>query len=394
VVTSHPVQYQAPLFQRLARDPQFDLAVYYGHDGSLVGEFDADFGLPVSWDRPLLAGYRSAFLTSCRTGRRGRILTISIVNRLLSEFRWERYDAVLIHSYATASSAVGYLAAYLSRTPVLLRTESELIRPRSGWRNRIRRFFVRVVVRFTSGFLVIGAANREFYHSLRIPENRLFDTPYAVDNEFFSSARSDVLSERQRVKGELGFPPELPVVVFSGKFIERKRPLDLAEAVRRLLREGIQVGLLMIGEGELRARIERFVTDERLPFVHLTGFVNQTGLAKYYALGDVFVLPSQFETWGLVVNEAMLFAMPAIVTDMVGAGRDLTEPGVTGYVYPVGNIDALTGHLRTLIIDPDRRRRMGDAAKAKILTWSFDEDLSGILAALREVSRPRVRSST
>lgn len=393
VVTSHPVQYQAPLFQRLSRDPLIDLMVYYGHDGSLVSEIDADFGIPVTWDRPLLAGYRSAFLTGRQAGSRTRILTLSVAKWLVSEFRRERYDAVLIHSYATASSAIGYLAAHLSRTPVLLRTESELLRKRSATRDLVRRLLMRLLTRLTSGFLVIGTANRAFYRSLQIAEERLFDTPYAVDNEFFDRARADVLSHREKIRSELGFSNGLPVVVFSGKLIDRKRPLDLIEAVRRLEHEGVPVGLLMIGEGALRSSIERFSRQNTLARVVLAGFVNQTGLARYYAAGDVFVLPAQFDTWGLVVNEAMLFAIPAIVSDMVGAGQDLVEPGVTGYVYRAGDVDALTAHLRTLVTNPRRRSRMGDAARARVLCWSFEEDLSGILSALRKLSRPRAQSS-
>jgi len=289
----------------------------------------------------------------------------------------------MIHSYATPSSLLGYAAAHATRTPVLLRTESEHIRPRSRLRRATRQGVVRILTRLTAGFLVIGSANRDFYLSVGVSEDRLFNTPYAVDNEFFDQTRATVMPRRAQIRAEMGFPEDLPVIVFSAKLIDRKRPLDIVEAVARLAGEGTAVGLLIIGEGTLRDDIESMVRTRQLPYVHLTGFVNQTGLSRYYAAGDVFVLPAEFDTWGLVVNEAMLFRMPAIVTDMVGAGRDLVEDGVTGYVYKVGDIDALADRLKRLVRNGQCRTEMGEAARAKVVAWSFDEDVAGILNALQ-----------
>jgi glycosyltransferase involved in cell wall biosynthesis len=389
VVTSHPVQYQAPLFQRLARDSRFELTVYYGHDGSVAGEVDPGFGLPIVWDRPILAGYSSEFLTTRADGHSKNILSWRVWRWLTVEFRRHKFDAVMIHSYATPSSLLAYAAAHATRTPVLLRTESELLRPRSAWRHFAKYAFMRMLARFTAGFLVIGSANRHFYSSFGISEDRLFDTPYAVDNEFFDQARKDLFPKRDQIRAELGFGVEERVVVFSGKIIDWKRPFDLIEAVQRLCAEGLPVSLLLIGDGQLRARLQESVNDRGLSSVRFAGFVNQTGLARYYLAGDILVLPSRSETWGLVVNEAMLFSMPAIVTDMVGSAQDLVQDGVTGYVYKVGDVDALTNRIRNLVSDRQLCADMGKAARAKVLTWSFDEDLSGILKALQWLARRR-----
>src|SRR5262249_45720151 len=149
-------------------------------------ELDLSFGVPIAWDRPLLDGYRSTFLTRRDPATRGgRIVTFANAGRLIAEFRRQRFDAVLVHSYATATSVLGYLAAVLSGTPILLRTEPELLRPRRAWVRHLKALYVGLVVRLTKGFLVIGSANRAFYQSYGVGAPRLFDTPYAVDNDFF-----------------------------------------------------------------------------------------------------------------------------------------------------------------------------------------------------------------
>ena len=122
VVTSHPVQYQAPLFKKLSKHPQIDLCVYYGSDSSIQGKMDPGFGIPIVWDRPLLEGYRYRFLKKMSSSGKSRHLQGMGVAFLLPEFLRERYDAVFVHSYATAASLKAYLSAWFSGTPGLLHT--------------------------------------------------------------------------------------------------------------------------------------------------------------------------------------------------------------------------------------------------------------------------------
>jgi len=372
-VTSHPVQYQAPLFQRLARQPQIDLTVYYRSDSGLRGEVDPGFGVPVKWDRPLLDGYRYHFLSASQ--------------QIVGEIRRARYDAVFIHSYATATSLMAYLGALLSGTPVLLRTESELIRPRTRRVQALKSVFLRTLFRGTAAFLAIGSHNRAFYNHYGVREEHLYHTPYSVDNEFFVSEGSKWVLQKSLLKRTLGFPPYAPVVVFSGKLIARKRPMDLLLAYRNLVKEGVQAGLLYIGDGQLRPELERTASDHGLTYVKVTGFKNQTELPRYYAAGDVLVLSSEFDSWGLVVNEGMLHSMPVIVSDRVGAGKDLVQEGVTGFVYQVGDVSMLTEYLRRLLSDGGMRARMGRAARARIDGWSLDGCVSEVCRAVCDVVR-------
>lgn len=107
-------------------------------------------------------------------------------------------------------------------------------------------------------------------------------------------------------------------------------------------------------------------------------------------MADVLVLPSSFEPWGLVLNEAMCFRLPVIVSDRVGAAADLVRDGVNGFIYPVGNIQSLADRLQRVLANEQVREEMGLQSRVTISRWGIDEDVEGILIALHTVSSKRM----
>jgi glycosyltransferase involved in cell wall biosynthesis len=113
------------------------------------------------------------------------------------------------------------------------------------------------------------------------------------------------------------------------------------------------------------------------------GFLNQSQLASVYCAADLFVLPSLFEPFGLVVNEAMLCGLPVAVSDRVGARFDLVRPDENGYVFRAGDVEALATILRDILPDPEKRARMGAAARLRMETWSPREYAESIARAVQ-----------
>ena len=373
VVTSHPVQYQAPLFRFLAAHGGIDLTVFYGHDGSIAGELDVDFGVRVTWDRPLLDGYRSVFLSRSAEAR-GATRRLAADARIIGHLRRDRFDAVFIHSYARRLSLLAYLGALARRMPVLLRTESERIRPRRRWVDALKYLFLRPLFSLTHGFLVIGEANRRFYAHYGVDPSRQFFTPYSVDNDYFADRRTLLQSSRDTIRRAHGWTD------------------DVIDTVAVLQREGLRVGVLIVGDGPSRAGLEERVRACRLTWTVFAGFKNQSELGACYVCMDAFVLPSRSETWGLVLNEAMLFGLPVVATSLVGATMDLIEPGKNGYVFEVADVRGLTDALRRLVQSSDLRRQFGSRSEAIVRRYSYDQCVRGILDGLQHVTaraRPR-----
>jgi glycosyltransferase involved in cell wall biosynthesis len=383
VFASHPSEYSGPLFRKLASDSSIDIVVYYGWKFGLSESFDRDSGVNIKWDMPLLDGYRYKFLRNWSL-RQTSSSFFGIINPgIIGELYRNRYDAILVHGYAHLSEWLCFIGAAIIGTPIILRGEMRIRTDAPAFKSLIKSFVLRLLFRRIRAFLSIGSVSEEFYSAFGIPKEIVFRTPYAVDNDYFISQNVLLKPKQQEFKNRLKIPTQLPTIVFVGKLIARKRPLDLLQAFSMLGNE--QASVLFIGDGELRQTLEEYARERSLSHVFFTGFVGQAQVPKYYALADVFVLPSEDETWGLVVNEAMCASLPVVVSDAVGAARDLVRAGENGYVYPCGDIERLHDCLAVVIGDRMRLRAMGSVSAKLIRAWDYNADIVGIIEAVRTV---------
>ena len=143
----------------------------------------------------------------------------------------------------------------------------------------------------------------------------------------------------------------------------------------------------MLGEGPLRGELERYAATHSVPDVHFIGFKNQTRLPTWYRSASVLAVPSEDEPWGLVINEAMCCGVPVITTEEVGAAADLVQDGVTGYLYPCGNVSELEKRLNTVISDARLRDTLSGNCIERMRTWSYREFITGIREALQKTAK-------
>lgn len=390
-LVSHPIQYQAPFLRRLAAVPGVELTVYFLSDRGAVEYTDPEFGVRFKWDVPLLQGYGHVFVR--RSGDppgSHRWLNLEVAATL----RRGRHDALIVHGYDHLAYWVAFAQATLAGIPLVLRGTSTLLDPPPASRRWLKGILLRALLSRISAALYIGRRNREFYEHYGVNGERLFRAPYCVDNAFFSKRADELRDARPAVRKQFGILDDRPVVLFCGKLIPKKRPLDLLAAFARVRRQN-PCHLLFAGEGALRAEIERSARSGRVPDVHVSGFLNQSEVACAYSAADLMVLPSASrETWGVVVNEAMNFGLPVIVSDRVGCAPDLVREGVNGHVVPASDVDRLSEVLRGLVLDRDRRVRFGEASRRMIPGWSVDAHVEGILRAVERLPLRRDRRAT
>lgn len=383
VVTTHPIQYQAPLFRKLALSPQIDLMVYFCSNPGLKGRIDPGFNLPVTWDVPLLEHYPHRFLSnfSWRFIPRPENFWSCLNPGIIPEILKGRYDAVLIHGYSLATHWLAFLTAYFCGLPILLHGETVLHSSSSDFWGVKKRILSKLFRKITA-FLYIGTRSRQFYESFGIPQKQLFFCPYSVDNDFFKKLHPR--ADKESIRKKLRIPEKKPVILYAAKFIPRKRPQDCLKAFERI---SDKASLVMVGDGALRSELTEYAAAKKIPRVFFAGFKNQTEIADFYALADVFVLPSFFEPWGVVVNEAMCFGLPVITTDGVASAADLVRHRENGFVYPAGDIDRLSNYLNVLVSSPSERKRMGERSFQMISNWNYDCCVDNILAALEYARR-------
>ena len=383
VVAGHPVQYVAPWLERLAWEPRLDLKVFYLWDLGVSEARDPGFLQPLQWDIPLLEGYQHVFITN-RSKNPGNHHFLGYINpslnRSLSEWKPDR---VLLMNYAFLSYLLLIIDPRFWKILFFFRGDSHDLARSHGVRAWLGQTMRCLIFRRFAAILVVGQANRSYYRRCGVPASRLIDAPHAVDNDRFMAAAEWARRDALRRRELLGISPDDVVVLFVGKFVDVKRPFDILEAFDQLP-EGLRDGaaLVFVGDGPHGPSLIRRARDRGLTNVHVLPFQNQQAMPAIYALGNVLVLASQSETWGLVVNEAMNLACPAIVTDHVGCRGDLVVDGRTGWIYPTGDIAALNRCLHEALEDPDRLRAMGREARRHVASFNFDRLTAGLLDAI------------
>lgn len=378
IVASHPVQYQVPWYRALTAEPDMELTVYYALIPTPEQQ-GVGFGVDFAWDVPLLDGYR---WTALQNSARAPSLDGFLASRTPSVgrvFERDRPDAVVVSGWQSLPFLQALRASEKLGIPCLVRGESSALRRRPWWTRAIHR---RLLARFDA-CLAIGRANLRFYRENGVSPERLFLAPYFVDEVRFRDAADRLAPEREEIRRGWGLSPGDVCFLFAGKLIAKKRISDLVTASAIASRSGSSARVLVVGDGEQATGARRLAERLRAP-VAFAGFLNQTEISRAYVAADCLVLPSDYgETWGLVVNEAMVHGLPAIVSDRVGCGPDLVEDGVTGRVFPFGDVAALARAIVEIAEDGPGRREMGASARRRVSAYSAESAVRGTLEAVR-----------
>lgn len=369
---SHPTQYHSPLFREIAKSPEIDLTVYFFSKIGLGEKYDKTYERVLKWDTPILEGYNYIFLKNPL--------------QIFRELKKNRYGALIVHGYNLLTHWFAFVGARFTKTPLILKGEADLAKNISGFKKVFKKVILKFIFKQAAAFLYSYGLNKEFFKYYGAPEERLFFCPSAVDNDFWREKHEELKGEKEKIKSELGIKnKELPVVLFVGQFIQRKRVIDLLEAVK-VLKGRISFNVLLVGEGEEKENLIQIVRDNELEEnIYFFGFKNQSELPKIYTIADIFVLPSEYDPSPKALQEVLNFGLPVIVSSGVKTAPGIVLKGDCGFIYPAGDISKLTEYIEKLISDDKLRLEFGKNALAVILKWSYKEDVKGILQAIQYV---------
>ena len=391
VVANRAQPYHSALFRALAAHPQIDLTVYYLFDVGVGAAPDPDFGR-FQWDSPVLEGYRSLFLRNRAAFPAEAHFAGSFHPELCARLHPRFHDAVVIHGWFGLSVWLTLLTCRRRKLPVLMRSSAHVTSPNWNHATGLKHLVLRRLFRQCSAFLTLGRRNAEFYRRWDVSEEKLFLTPHAVDNNFFGRQRAALLPQRPSLRQQLGLPADAVVFLYAGRLAPEKRLPDLLHAVCAL--DDARAWLVLAGEGRERRHLENLARSIGLTQILFPGFQSQSKLARFYVAADTFVLPSGSETWGVVVNEAMNFALPVVVSDAAGAVPDLMEEGGNGMVFPAGDRAALRCCLGRLLADASLRTQLGERSLERIQRWSHHRSAESVLRALEFAASAPPRSYT
>src|SRR6266850_1250431 len=390
IICSHPVQYMSPVLRRMAQHHQIELQVAYCCSRRTHSGYDPEFETVIQWDIPLLDGYNWVEIPSIGAGTKA---FLGLCNPDLWRFiRRGRFDAVLCHiGYQNASFWIAFLASRLSGSVFLFGTDANSLAPRDSlsWKVTLKRVLWPRIFSLADQIIVPSSRTRDLMRSLGFAEDRMTLTPYCVDNDWWTAQSAQV--DRAVTRSAWRVEPNSTVVLFCAKLQPWKRPGDLLEAFAAT---GIsRTVLVFAGDGPLRQTLYQRALDlgiaDRIRFL---GFVNQSALPAVYKASDLMVLPSEYEPFAVVVNEASCCGCPVAASDRVGATTDLIAPVNPDFVFPCGNVPALTELLQRALSDPIELARRGQGSLRRMQSWSARENISGVLEAVeRALSRTKAK---
>ncbi len=357
IIATHPIQYHAPWFRELAKKKQIDLTVLFGIIPNAEQQ-SVGFGKQFSWDISLRDGYYSECLDN--VAENPNLSSFSGIDcpSVYSELKRISPDIVVLTGWHSKLLIQSLFATQRLRIKTIMRGESNAKKQRP-WYVRLAH---RILLSRCHAFLSIGKSNTQFYTDNGINANAIFNAPYFIDNSRFindipKKITATPLTEHQ--SGEFCF-------IYAGKLIEKKNVKELLTAFQLCYATHQNTQLLIVGDGELKQKLEKEAQSKGLP-VNFLGFVNQKSLPSTYTLGDCFLLGSDYdETWGLVVNEAMVCGLPAIVSNRAGSSDDLIIDGKTGFVYQFGDPEELSRKMIYMIENQEKARLMGTRAREHV----------------------------
>jgi glycosyltransferase involved in cell wall biosynthesis len=372
ILSTHPIQYQVPLWQALAKTGSVPFEVWYLTAHGTEPSYDRQFDKSFAWDLDVLSGYPHRFLKVNSDSDVSSFSKLRIVEHLAPLLREKEVSALWVQGWNVLAYWQAVRQAHAAGVPVWLRGESNDLAITPAWKKPLKQVLLRQFFRRVEKFLYIGEANRRFYANYGVRPEQLSPAPYCVDNERFALQADSLRPGRQDIRRAWGIADDAFCVLFAGKFIDKKRPFDLVNALKdaRFAQQGRLLHLLFVGSGDLGQPLRRacqvvfdaetenkissgVIDDVTLPRATFAGFLNQKDISKAYVAADCLVLPSDArETWGLVINEAMASGLPCLVSDACGCAEDLVAPVNSQLVYPLGDGSALAGALLELMERP------------------------------------------
>ncbi len=321
IISSHPIQYNAPLFALLAKEQEIELMVFYTWgEQSMGSKYDPDFGKTIEWDIPLLEGYPYTFAENISKDSGSHHFKGIINPNLNQEIENWGADVVWVWGWAF-DSHLKAMRYFKGKIPVWFRGDSTLLDEPIGFsfKKLARRVFLTWVYKHVDKAFYVGTHNEKYFKKHGLTESQLVYAPHAIDNERFSDPTGEKSIEALKWREKLGFKKDDIVLLFAGKFEPRKNPFFLVELMKVIQSESIK--LLVVGNGPLENNLkESFSKDQRVSFLD---FQNQNIMPILYRIADYYVLPSISETWGLGINEALASGSKVIASKSCGGACDL-----------------------------------------------------------------------
>lgn len=360
-VHEEPNPYRVPFFNRLIRKNDIDFQVFYCYGGNLDrgGELELEKSREFS---EILSGNALNIPFS---------MTKNYFNPLIwTKLSKGQFDCVLVGGYYHLTMLFAIIWARVHKVPYIIISESHFLNRRNRLKSFIKKILLTPIVKKTSAYLPLGKYAGEYLiHYGADPEN-IFYFPNTPNVEYFIKESDKYRREKNEIKKKLGIKNNY-LVIYVGRLVKVKGLFTLLQGFKEVRKTHNNASLLFVGDGVLKNLLKEFVAKEEIEDVHFAGSVPNEELPRYYGISDIFVLPSLYEPWGVVVNEAMASALPIVLSDKVGSRGELLREGENGFTYPSKEYMKLAGCILKILSEPDELKEMGQLSRRIIQNFDY-----------------------
>jgi glycosyltransferase involved in cell wall biosynthesis len=375
LLSNIPSPYLTPLFNKLARKPDWKLDTCYV----------SSWGENVGWPEAPVQQYgvsESAILDKRFPSLRKYSIQLAATIALLERILRKRPDYLIIYGYTRLPQLAALGWCLLTKLPFAIAGDATYYADKaSGIRRLLKKLWLGVISKRAAAIITVGKASTMFWEVYGACSEKIFNAPFAVDNDFFAAESQKKKSEAAIFRRQNGWHGKT-IFLYVGRLIKRKNVDLLIRAIQQLGDENVLA--LIVGQGEEQIALEALALGDRR--IYFAGSASQTELPFFYALADVLVLPSQAEPWGLVVNEAMACGLAVVTHWQCGAAIDLVTTA-NGILLRSFTVEELTAALKLIASNGEKLRRMQERSREKIVSWSFDNAASSIERAVETSAR-------
>ena len=376
IISNEPTPYRLALLRRIADElpgvTTYNVFTHTVSDPSMPWAVDLEQKLhPVFFaDHHLRPGFNGI-------GRCRRLF------KAIRDFLVEQHiDLVILLGYNDLARLKLIKWAHKQKLPLLLTGDSNIFGDArtSGLRSFMKRRVVRYVIKRLAGLMPMGTAGRAFFRSYADHRLPTFLFPYEPDYDGLANVDD---ARRGRFMHEHELDPDRKRLLYCGRLVQIKRVGDLIDAFAEVAADRPDWDLVIAGEGDLKTRLQARVPAELRDRVKWLGFLQFEDTAACYHCCDVLVLPSEYEPWAVVINEAAACGLAIITTEVVGAAVELVRHKTNGMIVPPCNVAALADAIRETT-DPHVCQWMKKASPEVLRQWRRAADpVDGVKAALK-----------
>lgn len=312
---------------------------------------------------------------------KNNIKKIVFIKNLFSK---NKYDCVHLAGWGYLFFILILLTAKIKGIPVTIESDTAF-HYANLWKRSIKRLFYPFLFRLVDIFFPGGTRQVKYIEYYGVTSKKILPVQMTVD--ILNMRRhTNTLNEvdRLRIREHYNIPENAVVFLYVGRLESHKGIKDLILAFNQI--QSDSMSLLFVGDGKLK----KFIKDslELNNRIHYCGRRSDKELIEIYYAADVLVLPSHFEPWGLVVNEAMAMRLPVIVSNRVGCIDDLVTHDESGLIFPAENVLELKYAMEYMINTPHKRKIMGTNGAKKIADWTLENEAKKMTQAWNQLVNP------